>query len=97
MITKEQADKIIEGNFKGLEDFIKDKDILKFYNGLIIQCIEYYGEQMQYPTEKVTRFEVIDHTKEMLGRAYVKYGVNVDLIFQDDGQTLKVFVDDKHS
>lgn len=89
--------KIIEGNFKGLEDFIQDKDILKFYNDLIIQCIEYYGQQMHYPTEKVTRFEVIDHTKEMIGRAYVKHNITIDLSFQDNGQTLKVFVDDKHS
>lgn len=96
MITKEQADKIIEDNFKGLEDFIKDKDILKFYNNLIIECIEYYVQQ-EYPTEKVTRFEVIDHTKEMRGRVYVKYGVQVELSFQDDGKTLKVFVDDKIS
>lgn len=47
--------------------------------------------------KKVTRFEVIDHTKEMLGRAYVKYGVDIELSFQDNGQTLKVFVNDKHS
>lgn len=97
MLTKQQAEQIIEGNFKGLEDFIKDKDILKFYNDLIIESIEYYAQQIHYPTEKVTRFEVIDHTKEMLGRAYVKYGVDIELSFQDDGKTLKVFVNDKHS
>lgn len=43
---------------------------------------------------KVDRFEVIDET----GRAYVKgsiYGspVKVELSVQDDGRTLKVFVD----
>lgn len=36
----------------------------------------------------VTRFEVIDET----GRAYVKHGVEIELSYQDDGQTLKVFV-----
>lgn len=87
--------KIIEGNFKGLEDFIKDKDILQFYNDLIIECIKYYGQEMHYPTEKVSRFEVIDHTKEMIGRVYVKYDISIDLSFQDDGKTLKVFVDDR--
>jgi hypothetical protein len=39
-------------------------------------------------TEKVTRFEVIDEN----GRPYVRYGVAVRLLVQDDGQTLKVFV-----
>jgi len=46
---------------------------------------------------KVNRFEVIDHTSEKLGRELVKYGVEVDLSFQDDGKTLKVFLTDKAS
>jgi hypothetical protein len=37
---------------------------------------------------RVTRFEVIDKD----GRAYVRHGVSVELSFQDDGRTLKVFV-----
>ena len=46
-------------------------------------------------TSKVDRLEVIDDT----GRAYVKgsiYGtpVKVELSYQDDGRTLKVFVTD---
>lgn len=46
-------------------------------------------------TSKVNRIEVIDET----GRAYVKgsiYGapVKVELSYQDDGRTLKVFVTD---
>ena len=36
----------------------------------------------------VTRFEVIDET----GRAYVRHGVIIELSYQDDGRTLKVFV-----
>ena len=46
-------------------------------------------------TDRVTRFEVIDHTSEMLGRMLVKYGVNVDISIQDDGRTTKVFLTDK--
>lgn len=34
------------------------------------------------------RFELIDET----GRVYVRYGVGIDMEWQDDGQTLKVFV-----
>ena len=46
-------------------------------------------------TDKITRFEVIDHTADMLGRMLVKYGVNVDISIQDDGRTMKVFLTDK--
>lgn len=42
-------------------------------------------------TSTVTRFEVIDET----GRAYVRYDVAVSVSFQDDDQTLKVFVKPK--
>jgi len=46
-------------------------------------------------TDKITRFEVIDHTSELQGRILVKYGVNVDIPIQDDGRTMKVFLTDK--
>jgi len=46
-------------------------------------------------TDKVTRFEVIDHTSEMLGRILVRYGVSVEVSIQDDGRTMKVFLTDK--
>ena len=49
------------------------------------------------PITQVNRFEVIDHTSEKLGRELVKYGVNIELSFQDDGKTLKVFLTDKAS
>ena len=37
---------------------------------------------------KVTRFEVIDEN----GRVYSKWNCNVELSYQDDGKTLKVFI-----
>ena len=42
-------------------------------------------------TSKVTRFEVIDEN----GRVYVKnslYNCHLELSYQDDGRTLKVFI-----
>lgn len=47
-------------------------------------------------TDKVTRFEVIDHTAmaDPVGRIVVKRGVKVKLSLQDDGRTLKVFLSD---
>jgi hypothetical protein len=41
--------------------------------------------------KNINRFEVIDET----GRVVVKYGVSVELLYQDDGRTLKVFLKDK--
>ena len=41
--------------------------------------------------KNINRFEVIDET----GRVVVKYDVSVELNYQDDGQTLKVFLQDK--
>lgn len=50
-------------------------------------------------TSKVTSFEVIDHRAAafeagLAGRAMVKYDVKIELSLQDDGKTLKVFMDD---
>lgn len=44
-------------------------------------------------TKNVTRVEVIDHT----GRSYVNWNIlnKVTVSLQDDGRTLKVFVDRK--
>ena len=46
-----------------------------------------------YPTDKVTRVEVIDQ----YGRSYVAWDDNnkVELSLQDDGQTLKVFISNR--
>ena len=45
---------------------------------------------MTTPTDKVTRVEVIDED----GRSYTNFDPNnkVELSFQDDGKTLKVFI-----
>lgn len=54
---------------------------------------------MDLLTEKVTRFEVIDHRhidNNKNGRVYVaKWFIDVELILQDDYTTLKVFISDK--
>lgn len=44
-----------------------------------------------YPQPNVTRVEVIDADDG--GRCYGKWGADVKLSYQDDGRTLKVFVD----
>ena len=45
----------------------------------------------------LTRFEVIDHTKNGKGRMFVRRGstpIDVKFVFQDDNRTLKVFLND---
>ena len=46
-------------------------------------------------TKDVTRFEVIDHTFRMRGRYVVEYGVSVEVSIQDDGKTMKIFLNEK--
>ena len=41
-------------------------------------------------TKTITRFEVINEK----GRVLVYYNVKVELLYQDDGKTLKVFLKD---
>jgi hypothetical protein len=44
-------------------------------------------------TNKVTRFEVIDHTPNGEGRVYVKRDPKeIEISYQDDGRTLKIFL-----
>lgn len=54
-------------------------------------------ENPMHNLEKVTRIEIIDHTKDGEGRVFVKWqdNLNVTLDFQDSGRTLKVFLTDR--
>lgn len=81
-----------------------DSDFHDYYNGKwdfngpkpIDNALAALNKLREREAEKVDRFEVIDET----GRAYVKgsiYGspVSIDLSYQDDGKTLKVFVNQR--
>lgn len=50
---------------------------------------EVHELRVQLKPESVTRFEVIDHT----GRVYSIRPCKIELSYQDDGRTLKVFVE----
>ena len=52
-------------------------------------------KRLEERLEGVTRFEVIDHTKELKGRCYTKWDCMIDISFQDGDRTLKVFVYDR--
>jgi len=49
---------------------------------------DYVTKEDAYDNSKVTRFEVIDEN----GRVYTKHNSKIELSYQDDGRTLKVFV-----
>lgn len=49
--------------------------------------------ERQIDTKNITRFEVINQDEG--GRVYVKYDVDVEILIQDDGRTMKVFVKPK--
>ena len=50
-------------------------------------------QQEQNDTSKVTRVEVIQHSPPYNGRAYTNYfAKDVEIQFQDDGKTLKIFL-----
>lgn len=49
-------------------------------------------ELVERAQKDVTRFEVIDYRIGGEGRAFVAWPASVELSYQDDGRTLKVFV-----
>lgn len=53
---------------------------------------------MKLSSDKVTRVEVVNHCEEHGGREFVftKDNIIVDVHYQDDGRTLKIFIEDKH-
>jgi hypothetical protein len=55
-----------------------------------------YNSIPEQSIDKITRFEVIDHTKKMRGRFVVEYGVKVEVSIQDDGKTMKIFLNDQN-
>jgi hypothetical protein len=78
MKTREE----IEQLFKKYCNNVSSSERLAYIDGYT-QCQEDMAKD-----QTVTRFEVIDEN----GRAYTEHYCNVELSYQDDGRTLKVFV-----
>ena len=76
MKTQEEIEKLA---FKSYGDTLLKGSFIHGYN----QC-----QQDMDDTSKVTRFEVIDES----GRVYTKRKCKVELSYQDDDTTLKVFI-----
>ena len=90
MKSKEEIEKLAQEVHYEFQNQGLDADgCFNQYQGFIkgyTQCQEDMAD-----TSKVTRFEVIDEN----GRVYVKnslYNCHLELSYQDDGRTLKVFI-----
>lgn len=53
---------------------------------------------MKLFTDSVTRVEIINHCDKRTGREYTFYkdDILIEVVFQDDIKTLKVFIKDKN-
>ena len=74
------------------EDGEVDADVINEIFRIADQSLPYEPKE-QY--ENVTRFEVIDHSEDGSGRELVKHKIKVKLSLQDEGRTLKVFLEDR--
>jgi len=72
------------------ERYIAEDNNNRYYNDFI-EGAKWMQEQNY--TSKVTRVEVIQHSPPYNGRAFTKYNAkDVEIQFQDDGRTLKIFL-----
>ena len=53
----EEANKIVEENFKGLNDLIEDADFLQFYKSLISDCMVDFATQHHTPISRPSEEE----------------------------------------
>jgi hypothetical protein len=98
IIPKEELEKeTIEEVAKGIlttnglsdEDMIISDTFLKVVNSMVDMA----RWQQQNNTSKVNRVEVIQHSEPFNGRAYTNYNAKyVEIQFQDNGKTLKIFL-----
>jgi flagellar biosynthesis/type III secretory pathway protein FliH len=79
MKTQEEIEKLAKSIYGKYTEEDYEEGYLDGYN----QCQEDMAKD-----QTVTRFEVIDEN----GRVYNEHHCNVELSYQDDGRTLKVFI-----
>ena len=72
---------------------IKNIEMIEVPDSEYQQFLEW--KENEIDTSKITRFEVINHSREDLsiGRILTLHNIdNIELSFQDDNRTLKVFL-----
>jgi len=83
MKTREKIEQLAEEKYK---DNLHNPYFRAMFMGFIEGYIKCQNDMLHDQT--VTRFEVIDEN----GRVYVAKDCKVELSYQDDGKTLKVFI-----
>jgi hypothetical protein len=84
--NRNYKNEILYAKSKYDETYLKEELLETFKNEIMKEDEVIVDGIMKLP--KVTRVEVIDEN----GRSYVKYGVEVELSYQDDARTLKLFL-----
>lgn len=85
MKTKDEIEQLANDHWEGC-DGCDANDKYFFIKGF--GCAYRQLQEDMSDISKVTRVEVIDTN----GRVYQKWNCNVELSYQDDGRTLKVFI-----
>jgi hypothetical protein len=85
MKTKQEIEQLAENSSYNNSEHFEDYQDGMFYGFIkgYTQC-----QEDMVKDQTVTRFEVIDEN----GRAYTDHYCKVELSYQDDGKTLKVFI-----
>jgi hypothetical protein len=93
MKTKEEIEQLAEQDFNDRQECghyeladLKSRDY--YYDGFTNGYTHCQQDMADVDNVKVTRFEVIDES----GRVYTKRKCKVELSYQDDDTTLKVFI-----
>lgn len=84
MKTKKEIKLFIESH----HPITNDIKISGYSQEVVIDFIQYFLTQCQQDSTEVTRLEVIDEK----GRVYTRHDCNIELSYQDDNRTLKVFI-----
>lgn len=103
IFTQTELEKIKEYANLSLQNLSGREDIEEIFNAGIDAGIEEFLEQLQSSSDKqkelqtdmskVSRVEVIQHSKPYNGRAYSNYNAkDVEIQLQDEGKTLKIFL-----
>jgi hypothetical protein len=98
--SNSNADKITSTSTTSMKQETLEEVAKRIYGSEPSKDVEYYAfiagaKYMveQNNTSKVNRVEVIQHSPPHNGRAYTNYNAkDVEIQFQDDGKTLKIFL-----
>ncbi len=97
-ITRKKAEEMVKNILLDQHKILLESALKNMENWDLTSHLNEEGGMYYYNIEneelEATRFEVIDHTTGGEGRILVKTNVDIETSFQDDGKTMKVFLED---